>query len=84
MNDRFQLSKWWPAFRKSIALILMAFALLAPVSGFAQEEDEKPKPAKEWVVGYALLTLPMAAAMYFMFRMNKRRDFKLKKEEGDE
>jgi hypothetical protein len=71
--------------RRLFYLLPLFAVLLAPLPVMSQDEEkEEPKPQKEWVVGYALLFLPMAGAMFFMFRMNKRHEFKLKKSDDDE
>ena len=86
MNHSAALPRWARTARHFCFLLLVAATTCAPVA-MAQDidaEDEKPKPHKEWVIGYALATLPMAGAMYFMFHMNKRAEFKLKKVDGEE
>jgi len=84
MFSRIRSTRLGSLLARSLAFLLVLTVLLVPPAFAQDDEDEKPEPQKEWVVGYALVTLPMAAAMFFMFRMNKRHDYKAKKEEGED
>lgn len=71
--------------RRLAMLLFLLLALLVPSVGLAQDDaEEEPEVQKEWVVGYALAFLPMAGAMYFMFRAHKRHEYKPKKDDSDE